>query len=203
MGCPALCCAVFALACAYMAVTWEKDLNSPRFMLSAFVSNMNNTLTTVRSNRQTLLYITVSALCETSILIFTFYWAPWMSLIAAEKDQHLPYEIIFSSFVLASMLGNYLYQMLSKGSDAVLGAPESTFQGILVVSAGAYLLGSIFQTAQFALLVSVVVQLCVGVYWPCIGYFRGRILLNEQRGTVLVLTRYDFVIASERCVCAA
>jgi hypothetical protein len=44
-GCLARCCALFAAACVYMTVAWEKDLNSPRFMLSGFLSNMNNTLT--------------------------------------------------------------------------------------------------------------------------------------------------------------
>jgi hypothetical protein len=189
MGSAALCCVVFALAFAYMTITWEKDLNSPRFMLSGFLSNMSNTLTTVRSNRQTLVFVAISTLCETAILIFSFYWAPWMSLIAAESEQHLPYEIIFSSFVLASMLGNYLFQMYAKGSGALLGSTENTFQALLVVSSGAYLLGAVFQTAGFALLCSVLVQFCVGGYWPCIGYYRGRLLLHEQRNSVIVISR--------------
>ena len=128
MGAPALCCAIFAAACAYMVVTWEKDLNSPRFMLSGFISNMNSTLTTVRANKQTLVFVAVSSLCETAILVFSFYWAPWMDMIASEKDQRLPYEVVFSSFVLASMLGNYLFQLLARGPNALLGSTENTFQ---------------------------------------------------------------------------
>jgi hypothetical protein len=114
MGCPALCCALFAAAIVYMTV--EKDLNSPRFMLSGFLSNMNNTLTTVRTNKQVLVFTAITALCESSILIFSFYWAPWMDTIAREAFQHLPYEVIFSSMILASMLGNYLFQMFARGS---------------------------------------------------------------------------------------
>ena len=37
--------------------------------------------------------------------------------------------------------------------------------------------------------VSVLVQLCVGGYWPCVGYFRGRLLLHEQRNTVILITK--------------
>jgi hypothetical protein len=59
-----------------------------------------------------------------------------------------------------------------------------------VVSSGAYLLGAVFQGAGFALLCAVVVQLCVGGYWPCVGYYRGRLLMHEQRNTVIVLSRY-------------
>jgi hypothetical protein len=170
MGCPALCCALFAAAIVYMTV--EKDLNSPRFMLSGFLSNMNNTLTTVRTNKQVLVFTAITALCESSILIFSFYWAPWMDTIAREASQHLPYEVIFSSMILASMLGNYLFQMFARGSGAV-STPEAALQGLLVVSSGAYLLGAVFQRAGFALLCAVVVQLCVGGYWPCVGLLQG------------------------------
>jgi hypothetical protein len=190
MGCPALCCALFAAATVYMTVAWEKDLNSPRFMLSGFLSNMNNTLTTVRTNKQVLVFTAITALCESSILIFSFYWAPWMDTITREASQHLPYEVIFSSMILASMLGNYLFQMFARGSGAV-STPEAALQGLLVVSSGAYLLGAVFQRAGFALLCAVVVQLCVGGYWPCVGYYRGRLLMHEQRNTVIVLSRYD------------
>jgi hypothetical protein len=134
MGCPALCCALFTAATVYMTVAWEKDLNSPRFMLSGFLSNMNNTLTTVRINKQVLVFTAITALCESSILVFSFYWAPWMDTIAREASQHLPYEVIFSSMILASMLGNYLFQMFARGSGAV-STPEAALQGLLVVSA--------------------------------------------------------------------
>jgi hypothetical protein len=178
---PALCCALFAAATVYMTVVWEKDLNSPRFMLSGFVSYMNNTL------------------CESSILIFSFYWAPWMDTIAREASQHLPYEVIFSSMILASMLGNYLFQMFARGSGAV-STPEAALQGLLVVSSGAYLLGAVFQRAGFALLCAVVVQLCVGGYWPCVGYYRGHLLMHEQCNTVIVLSRYANCVIM--CCCA-
>jgi hypothetical protein len=94
MGCPALCCALFAAATVYMTVAWEKDLNSPRFMLSGFLSNMNNTLTTVRTNKPVLVFTAMTALCESSVLILSFYWARWMNTIAREASQHLSYEVI-------------------------------------------------------------------------------------------------------------
>jgi hypothetical protein len=97
---------------------------------------------------------------------------------------------IFSSMILALMLGNYLFQMFARGSGAV-STPESALQGLLVVSSGACLLGAVFQRAGFALLCAVVVlQLCMGGYWPCVGYYRCRLLMHEQRSTVIVLSRY-------------
>jgi MFS family permease len=41
LGCVSFCCVGFALAALYLFVTWEKDINSPRFMLSGFLFNAN------------------------------------------------------------------------------------------------------------------------------------------------------------------
>jgi hypothetical protein len=73
--------------------------------------------------------------------------------------------------------------------SGAVNTPEAALQGLLVVS-GAYLLGAVFQRAGFALLCTVVVQLCVGGYWPCVGYYRGRLLMHEQRNTVIVISSY-------------
>jgi hypothetical protein len=194
MGCAALCCALFAGTGIFMAVSWEKDLHSPRFMLSGFVANLSSTIATVRVNRQMLMLIAVSSLFESAILIFSFYWAPWMDTIEFDRGQHVPYEIAFACFILASMLGNYLFQMYGKSSTFFGGGIEATFQAVVVVSSVAYMLGALFQTPGFALLVAVTVQFCVGGYWPCIGYFRGRILLPEQRNTVLLITKLVSVL---------
>ena len=202
-GSPALCCTLFAAAAVYIALTWERDLAAPRFTLSAFLSNMSNTAATLRSNRQMLLLVVVSSLCEAAILIFSFYWAPWFDLIADEEEgegegQHIPYEMVFASFILSSMLGNYLFQMYAKNSNnnnsngsssGFGGGVEGTFQALLIGMSAAFLLGAIFQTPSLALLVSIFVQLCIGGYWPSIGYFRGRLLLPEQRNTVLIISR--------------
>ena len=74
--------------------------------------------------------------------INSYYWAPWMaSLLIAEGEEHkLPYEIVFSSFIVASMLGNYLFQMFSAQSP-VLGSGSPNIGGAFQV-AFMYLLDS-------------------------------------------------------------
>lgn len=186
MGCAGLCSALFALATVYIVLMWEKDSNVPKFMLKGFTSNLSQTISAIRSNRQMLLLMMITSLCETSITIFTFYWAPWMSILASEEDHHLPYEIIFSSFIVASMLGNYLFQLYCASPGALV---ESAFQAILIASSGAFFLGALYGTSTMAFLVSIFVQVCMGSYFPCIGYFRGRIIMPELRNTSLTIAR--------------
>eukprot|EP00597_Dinobryon_sp_UTEXLB2267_P005347 CAMPEP_0170062026 /NCGR_PEP_ID=MMETSP0019_2-20121128/3397_1 /TAXON_ID=98059 /ORGANISM="Dinobryon sp., Strain UTEXLB2267" /LENGTH=345 /DNA_ID=CAMNT_0010268051 /DNA_START=358 /DNA_END=1395 /DNA_ORIENTATION=+ len=194
VGCPILCCVLFLCTAVFIGVMWEKDTtHAPRFMLSSFVSNISTTLSAVRSNRQMLLLVLVSSLCESSITIFSYYWAPWMAtLVQSEEDsQALPYEVIFSSFIVASMLGNYLFQLHSAPTAASPGGggPGGAFQAILLGSSVSYFLGAVFQTPLLAFAISIVVQLCMGGYWPSIGYFRGKIVLPELRNTTLAIPR--------------
>lgn len=173
-----------SITAVYIIFTWSKDTSFPKFNLSGFLFNINQTLQTVKSNKQILLLFAISSLCEASVTIFTFYWAPWITSLVIEEDRIIPYEIIYSSYVIALMVGNYLYQLYG----AKLGF-DSIFQGVLIGSSVSYFLGAIFQTPSIAFCISIVVQFCVGGYWPCIGQLRGRLILPELRSSSLAITR--------------
>jgi hypothetical protein len=187
LGCVAFCCILFVLVAVYLLVVWEKDVNVPRFMMSGFLYNFNQAVSSLRSNRQMLLLLIVSSLCETSIIIFTFYWAPWLTDLSKEENKHLPYEIIFSSFVISSMFGNYLFQIFVAKQNLI--GVDQIFQILLISSSTAYFLGATSSTPIVAYLVSLVVQCCVGMYWPSIGFLRGKIILPELRNTFLLLPK--------------
>lgn len=201
MGCVALCCVLFASIAVYLFVVWEKDMNSSKYMLSSFIFNMTQTVNTVRSNRQMLLFLLISSMAEASITIFTFYWAPWITSIVIEENHHLPYEILFSCLIVTSMLGNYLFQLFTIENNNAINSNNANsnnnldmaFQAILVTSSVSYFLGAIFQTSFMAFLISIVVQLCMGCYWPAIGYFRGKIIPPELRSSSLTIARYVYV----------
>ena len=185
LGCVSLACAVFVLGAGYMSVVWTKDMNMPRFMLSGFLFNLNQTWQAAKASRQMQLFLAITMLCESGITIFTFYWAPWIATMVAEDDNPIPYEIVFSTLITASMLGNYLHQMYG-----VSVGGENSFQGVLVGCAACFFLGSIFQTPLLTFLISIAVQVCIGGYWPCVGALRGRVVLPELRGTVLSVGRF-------------
>lgn len=202
MGCVALCCIMFAFVAVYLAVMWEKDVNTPRFMLSGFLFNLNQTSTVLRSNRHLLMLMVISSTFEASITIFTFYWAPWLTSLVSEEDIKLPYEIVFASFIGASMLGNYIFQMISQSQQQSSSGTsnsintgigiENMLQMLLVATSVAYFCGAVFQTPSLAYCICIIVQLCVGVYWPCIGYYRGRVIPHNLRNIVLVLQKSVF-----------
>eukprot|EP01033_Poteriospumella_lacustris_P008616 gene8617-6207_t len=100
--------------------------------------NLNQASSALKTNKHLSLLLVLASLCEASITIFTFYWAPWLSGIVAEEDTTLPYEIVFSSFIGCSMLGNYFFQM-TVGSGA--SSSEQMLQSLLVAASVAYFCG--------------------------------------------------------------
>jgi hypothetical protein len=190
LGVITFCCVGFALTALYIMMVWKKDSSGKRFLLSSFIYNVNQTFQASRTNKSTLLFLTITALFESSISIFTFYWAPLIYTMS-NSAQSIPYEIIFSTYVCASMLGNYLYQLFSSSYGT-----ESAFQIILLGSALSYVIGSVIQTQSIAFTMSVVLQAFVGGYWPCVGFLRGRCVSPECRTTSLTLVRIVSLLIS-------
>jgi MFS family permease len=187
LGCVGLTTCLFSITAVYLIVAWEKDVNTPRFMISGFLFNFNSVLNTMKSNKQMFLVIIISSLFETAITIFTFYWAPWLTDLLTEKDITVPYEIIFASFMICSMIGNYLFQLFISKSQLI--GVDTTFQAVLLLSSVAYFLGAIVENPLFAYGMSVIVQIAVGMYWPCIGYFRGRVIVPELRNNAMIVPK--------------
>jgi hypothetical protein len=128
--------------------------------------------------------VLLSACYEACITIFTFFWAPWMADAVKGEDHTIPYELVFSALATSSMLGNYIYGLMAPewGHDAL-------FQMVLAISAGAFFLGSVFQTPSFILLISIAIQCCVGFYWPGVGFLRGKFTMPEFRSSIVIIIR--------------
>ena len=148
LGCAGLCCGLFAMTSLYLIAAWGKDIGGAKFMWSGFMFNINQTIIATKSNRQMVFLLGISSLCEASITIFTFYWAPWITSMVIEESHTVPYPIVFATYIAASMLGNYIYQIFtqnSTGGPATSGV-DGIFQGILLGSSAAFFLGAVFQT---------------------------------------------------------
>ena len=188
LGCIALCCILFAATAIYLFFMWEKDVHTPRYLLTPFLSNMSKAISTLKSNRQILVLLAISALSETAITIFTFYWAPWISSLVNQEDgsedqEFIPYEIYFATLIISSMLGNYLYQIYTASTPPSTNSSNSSsnnssnpssqiFQAVLLATSVSYFLGAIFQSPVMVFGVSIALQFLVGGYWPSIGYLR-------------------------------
>jgi MFS family permease len=184
-GIVGLCVVMFASITVFISTFWNKDMINSRFMLSGFLQSVGQTVRTIKSSKQMLFVVLISVCSEASIIIFSFYWAPWLEISYSNITSTLPYILIYSTLMMSSMLGNYLYTLLSSTNYG----SENIFQIILTTSTAASAIGAIMQSPQLVLFASVLIQLCTGAYWPSIGLLRGRYFLPELRGIIVALSR--------------
>ena len=140
----------------------------------------------------------VGTLVEAAALVFAFYWAPWLAGEVAAENERPPFELAFACCVMAAMLGNYLFVMhssSSNGQQQSLDAPSAVqaeagvLQALLVGCAAAFLAAAALSTALLSFAACLAVQLATGVYWPCIGSLRARLLPHDLRAILLLLQK--------------
>jgi len=129
-----------------------------------------------------------SCFFEGSMYLFVFFWTP--ALKAAQslaKSPELPLGMIFACFMGSVMAGSLAFNLL-----------VSKYQLI----SHARLLTIIFATASSSLLITVVVkdeawtfwsfcvfEACVGMYWPSVGYLKGRFIDDGIRARIYGMLR--------------
>jgi len=189
------CVLIFTATAVYVGLVWEQDLAAPRFMWAGFVFNLKNAVESTRSKKSVMYILGISAAFESSITIFTFYWAPWLTGTVVMKDQEenklVPYELVYASMVVATMLGNYVYGMYGPSIG-----PELSFQIVLISTCLVFFTSALMFSPLPAFLAALVIQLGVGGYWPSIGTLRGRYIVPEQRSTCMNMARVLTMIIS-------
>jgi len=148
-----------------------------------------------------LLVIGLTQTCfEGSMYLFVFNWVPALQE-ASHDPSSLPLGYIFSSYMVAMMLGSLLYTSIvayftpadPEAHDIAIDAP---------LTLHAKLSSLVCATSALALAVSVrstdehvrfwafcVFEACVGLYYPVQGMLRGSLISNEHRATLSSLFR--------------
>jgi hypothetical protein len=121
--------------------------------------------------------------------LFVFFWTPALLASRTPDGQKaaLPLGLIFASFMAAIMLGSLIFNLVVSTHKLI------THSRLLVI---------IFATASSTLLVPVICkreaptfwafcifEACVGIYFPCIGYLKGRFVEDGMRARVYGVLR--------------
>lgn len=125
-----------------------------------------------------------SCFFEGSMYLFVFFWSP--ALKSASKNDNLPFGMIFACFMSAVTLGSLIFNALT--SSRIISHSR--------------LLTIIFATASSSLLVPIITKNphltfwsfcifegCVGMYWPSVGYLKGRFIEDGIRARIYGMLR--------------
>ena len=177
--------------------TWTEnygDSNSKAGVVESFTS----ALAAIKNDRKVALLGAIQPLFEASMYTFVFMWTPAIS----PNDEPIPHGLIFSIFMLASMVGSSIAGRLLEGSTPV----ELYMQYVFVVGALSLFVpfvithtslsenaadkdGHLSFTGQLEILAFCVFEACVGIFWPSIMKMRSEYVPEESRATIINIFR--------------
>jgi len=138
----------------------------------------------LKTDRKAVLLGSVNALFEGSMYSFVFMWVPTM--LSALQGGKLPTGLVFASMMTCISLGGVLFSpamLLSMASAEYLGV------GCFVVGACA-LLVPVFCTDVLPVLSAFLVfEVCVGIFQPCGGVLRSKVIPDNLQGSVMNMFR--------------
>lgn len=177
---------------AFNSVNTEQDENYGDSVPSSNSEPQEDKLN-VLTSRQVLSLGLASTMFEGSMYLFVFSWGP--TLEAAHRTSgSLPYGTIFAAFMASMMASSLLFTRISMTGHKMLLA------GLLAVSTGIfYTLSMAPESEQVTFWLFCAFEACVGLYWPCIGVLKGRMVDDDVRARVYGILRIPlnvFVVVS-------
>jgi hypothetical protein len=151
-------------------------------------------LWTTLTNPRVLSLGLASTMFEGSMYLFVFFWTPALRS-AQTTTTALPYGLIFASFMASALAASLAFNMIAKW-DIVR---YSTLLVAILATANLCFFFSIHpKSEQSTFWIFCLFEATVGMYWPCAGYLKGRLIDDGMRAQVYSLLRIPlnlFVVA--------
>jgi hypothetical protein len=150
---------------------------------------------TVLSNPQVLALGLASTVFEGSMYLFVFFWAPALKSVQSTAGE-LPYGVIFASFMAATLASSLVFNIIT---ERQLLRHATLLVAILAVSAACFFASAKPRSEQSAFWVFCLFEAAVGMYWPCMGSLKGKLVEDSVRAQVYGLLRIPlnvFVVVS-------
>jgi len=138
----------------------------------------------LRSDRKAFLLGSVNALFEGSMYSFVFMWVPTM--LGALKGSPLPNGLVFASLMTCISLGGLLF---SPSMLLGLVPAEQLGVGCFLVGAAALAVPVFTNEVVPVLGAFLVFETCVGIFQPCGGVLRSKVIPDKLQGSVMNMFR--------------
>jgi len=169
---------VLAIPCLFVAFIiiyyrWEENYGEKNM---AWGNSCMEGLVTIFKNKNILALGCVQALFEANMYIFVFLWTPVL------EPGRPPLGLTFSSFMLAIMVGSSLYTILLKynyTNEEILCLCMTLMGGSLLVCVWSR------EFLYIDYLSFLVLEVSVGLYFPCIGKLRADCIPDGLRANIM------------------
>lgn len=121
---------------------------------------------------------------EGSMYLFVFFWAPALQSFASSSSSpsgtSLPYGVIFAAFMASTLASSLIFGKITERLPF-----GSLLLSLLGVSSLCFFLAaSNTSSSQFTFWVFCLFEACVGMYFPTMGFLKGKLIDDGVRSQV-------------------
>ncbi|KAH7725501.1 Major facilitator superfamily domain-containing protein 5 [Aphelenchoides avenae] len=157
--------------------TWPENYGDSK---AAVHQSFVDAYETIRDNTTVLYLGLIQSLFEGAMYTFVLEWTPALSA-AMPNGEGIPHGYIFASFMIAVMMGSSIFKVLVRHFR-----PESFMRVVLLCSACCLATPIFLPHDVTVIFVSFIVfEMCVGIFWPAMGYLRGKYVPEQTRSTTM------------------
>ncbi|KAK0742336.1 hypothetical protein B0T21DRAFT_409157 [Apiosordaria backusii] len=177
---------VLGLAGGVISYTWKENYAQP--LTTTKDNKKDDNLKASTSLLKTLLNPTILALglsttiFEGSMYLFVFFWAPALQS-SSRAGTSLPYGVIFAAFMASTLASSLLFARITSKLSF-----SSLLLALLGVSSGCFFLVASLSSrngsSQLTFWIFCLFEACVGVYFPTMGYLKGKLIEDGVRSQV-------------------
>ncbi|GAB7365734.1 hypothetical protein MBLNU230_g7071t1 [Neophaeotheca triangularis] len=137
---------------------------------------------------RTVILTAVTCAMEGSMYAMVVFWVPSLERVRPTLSGEAPYGIIFANFMSAMMLGSHLFWSLTKSSNSVTWV-AMLIQLCLPISALCLLTTVLNSHEYIRFLAFCIFEASVGLYFPCIGLLKSKVVADANRSWTYGLMR--------------
>lgn len=138
-----------------------------------------------------------STMFEGSMYLFVFFWGPALGsahhyevatgkITSTSGSGGLPYGIVFASFMAAVLAASLAFNAVM---DRKLVRHAYLLAGVLAAADVVFYALEQPRGAQATFWLFALFEACVGAYWPCMGYLKGRLVDDGARARLYAVLR--------------
>ncbi|KAJ1374544.1 hypothetical protein KIN20_037252 [Parelaphostrongylus tenuis] len=170
---------VLTVMCLFIIRTWSENYGDEIAPLKTMFSKG---IESIRSDVNVFCIGLVQSLFEGSMYTFVLEWTPALSQATFAT---IPHGYIFAGFMVATMMGSSIFKLLTRTRR-----PEEFMRYVLLLSAACMAVPVLVPTkAALIFIAFLTFEVCVGIFWPAMGFLRGTYLPEETRSTIINLFR--------------
>jgi hypothetical protein len=123
----------------------------------------------------------IQSFFEGAMYIFVFMWTPALKATSPWSNHLISHGWIFATFMICVLIGSTLFQFFLERNFMV----ERTSFWMIVTAAASLIVPAFVQNHSLCLASFFVFEVCVGLFWPSLGFLRSKYVPEDCRATTM------------------